>query len=389
MIVRRALVLITAALLAATVVRNAAVKMPAQSSPVGAAGVWPTHPTAEISFAMTEIARAARDRRPVPPSAFALIGDAATKDPLAPEPFLVRGVQAELAGKGALAQRAFEAAQWRDPRSLPAAYFLADRYVRAGDVERGLRQIAALARLSPNGATTAGPYIAAFAANSANWPVLRKVFRSNPELAGPALNALASNIATVPAVLALTDPSTKASQAQWLAALLNTLTEAGQYARARAIWAKASGARTDEVIHDARFTDKVAPPPFNWSLTSSAVGLAERQPGGRLHVLFYGQEDGILATQLLLLKPGPYRLTMQLIGDPARARSLNWSVWCDKAPAPIDSVTLEAAAAGGWRFKVPAGCAAQWLKLSGASGDISQQVDETIGALKLERTAGA
>jgi hypothetical protein len=80
---------------------------------------------------------------------------------------------------------------------------------------------------------------------------------------------------------------------------------------------------------------------------------------------------------------------MQLFGDPARARSLNWSIWCDKAPAPISSVTLEAAAARGWGFNVPAGCAAQWLKLSGASGDISQQVDETLGALKLERMAGA
>jgi hypothetical protein len=108
-----------------------------------------------------------------------------------------------------------------------------------------------------------------------------------------------------------------------------------------------------------------------------------------LHVLFYGQEDGILATQLLLLKPGPHRLTMQLIGDPERARSLNWSIWCDKAPAPIASVTLDAAAAQGWRFNVPAACPAQWLKLSGASGDISQQVDETIGALKLESIAGA
>jgi hypothetical protein len=108
-----------------------------------------------------------------------------------------------------------------------------------------------------------------------------------------------------------------------------------------------------------------------------------------LHVLFYGQEDGILATQLLLLEPGPYRLTMQLIGDPERARSLNWSVWCDKAPAPIASVTLETAAAQGWRFNVPGGCPAQWIRLSGASGDISQQVDETIGALKLERIAGA
>jgi hypothetical protein len=119
------------------------------------------------------------------------------------------------------------------------------------------------------------------------------------------------------------------------------------------------------------------------------VGLAERQPGGRLHVLFYGQEDGILASQLLLLKPGPYRLSLQLLGDPVRAKALNWSIWCDKASGPIASVTLDGAARG-WRFAVPQGCTAQWLKLSGSSGDISQQVDTTIAALKLEREgAGA
>ena len=75
---------------------------------------------------------------------------------------------------------------------------------------------------------------------------------------------------------------------------------------------------------------------------------------------------------------------MQLMGDPARAKMLNWSVWCDKAAAPIASATLDAAVRG-WRFDVPSGCAAQWLKLSGSSADISQQVDMTIAGLRLER----
>jgi hypothetical protein len=34
---------------------------------------------------------------------------------------------------------------------------------------------------------------------------------------------------------------------------------------------------------------------------------------------------------------------------------------------------------------VPANCPAQWLKLSGMSGDISQQADVTIAGLKLEK----
>jgi hypothetical protein len=79
---------------------------------------------------------------------------------------------------------------------------------------------------------------------------------------------------------------------------------------------------------------------------------------------------------------------MQLLGDPDRAKTLSWSIWCDKAPAPVAGVTLDSAAARGWTFTLPAGCAAQWLRLSGSSTDISQQVDVTIRALKLERAGG-
>jgi len=50
-------------------------------------------------------------------------------------------------------------------------------------------------------------------------------------------------------------------------------------------------------------------------------------------------------------------------------------------------VTLDAATRG-WRFDVPSGCAAQWLKLSGASTDIPQQADVTIADLRLERAIG-
>jgi len=389
MIARRIVAAIAAIIVAALVVGNAAVQSLAVTKPATAARIWADHPATEISLAMTEIARAAHDRRAVPSSVFELMGDAASKEPLAPEPFLVRGVQAQLAGDRATAQKAFEAAQWRDPRSLPAAYFLAERYFQKGDVDRGLREIAAVARLAPNGESTVGPYLAIYARNPANWPKLRTLLRANPRLADTTLVALASNVATVPAVLSLADPRQPTAQAQWLAPLINTLTSAGQYARARTIWGRSAAVHPGELIHDASFTDKAAPPPFNWSLTSSGVGLAERQSGGRLRVLFYGQDDGILATQLLLLEPGKYELSMRLLGDAARAKLLTWSIWCDKAGAPISSVTIDAATHG-WRFEVPSGCAAQWLKLSGSSSDIAEQVDVSITALKLERVkAGA
>lgn len=332
---------------------------------------------------MTQIAKAALAHRPVPQAAFSMMKDAAVKAPLAPEPFLVRGVQAELRGDGNAAQRAFEAAQWRDPRSLPAAYFLADRYFRMGDANRGLSEVAALARLSPNGNLAVASYLAAYARMPSNWPALRTMFRANPTLADPALSALAADPATIPAVLALADPKEKWQDAHWLPALLNTLTGEGQYKQARQIWSNMTGA-TPALLYDPSFRDQASPPPFNWALTSSTVGVAERQ-AGRLHVVFYGQEDGILASQLLILPPGQYRMSMQLLGDQAHAHTLTWSIWCDKAGAPIASISLDVAAAHGWSFAVPENCPAQSLRLSGASADMPQQVDVSIASLKLEK----
>jgi hypothetical protein len=385
MIARPIVAAVVAMLLTVQVIRTAFVNAAAARAPEQAARLWPGHPSVEISRAMAQIAQAAREKRQVPASAFSLMASAAVKDPLAPQPFLVRGVQAELAGDGATAERAFHAAQWRDPRSLPAAYFLADRYLRKGDVAHGLPQVAALARLSPGGSSTVAPYLAAYARSPANWPALRSLFQQHPDLSGPALTVLATNPSSAAAVLALADPKQKPLNSPWLGPLLNSLVTAGDYANAHAIWARAAGVRAGSYLYDASFADKASPPPFNWSLTSSAVGLAERQPGGRLHVVFYGQQDGILATQLLLLPPGTYRLSMQLTGDVAHARSLNWSVWCDKAAEALGSVTLDAAAQKGWQFSVPGGCRAQWVKLSGVSGDLPQQVDATVSALKLER----
>ena len=380
----RAIVAVVAALLlAAQVVRNAAVATLAERQPESAARVWVHHPAVEASRGMTQIAAAASRNLVPPPCAFQLLNAAAVREPLAPEPFLVRGVQAQFAGDNALAKRAFQAAQWRDPRSRQAAYFLSDQYLRAGDVRDGLQQVALLARLSPDGPRLVAPYLAAYGAQSANWPALRRMFETNPELARPALIILASDARTAPAVLELADRRTKLIDAAWLPTLLNTLTAANDYARAWAIWARASGVQGSELIHDAGFSDERSPLPFNWALTSSAVGLAERQPGGRLHVLYYGQEDGILATQLLLLKPGPYRLSMQILGDESRAKVLNWSIWCDKAAAPLSSVTIDQTVHG-WRFDIPTSCEAQWLKLSGSSTELPQQSDVTISRLKVE-----
>jgi hypothetical protein len=386
MIARGVLVLFAVALLAVQVVRNAVVVAVSDTRPAVAARFWSSHPDAELTGSMTQIAHAARAGQRVPASVFATIDDAAVKAPISPVPYLVRGVQAQLSGDTHTAERAFVAAQWRDPRSLAAAYFLADRYFRAGDTKNGLRQVAALARLAGSGPQIVAPYIAAYARNPANWADLRGLFRHNPSLADAAYLALASDPRNAPAVLALSGGGRAIAGSQWFPVLLKSLSDAGEYQRAYAIWAQAAGVgpRSGELLHDAGFQDRTSPPPFNWALTASTVGLAERASGGKLHLLFYGQDDGSLARQLLLLAPGTYRLSSPLLPGGSNPQAVTWSLKCDKAAEPLSTGAIGSP----WTFTVPPGCRAQWLELVGKSADMPQQTDVTVGAVQLQRVGG-
>jgi hypothetical protein len=383
---RRLLVVALTLLLAIQVVRSAAVAQFAPFQPATAASVWARHPQVEISAGMSDIARSVQRRADVGQATFAIIDDAAIKSPLSPEPFLVHGVQAQIAGNDEAARRAFVQAQWRDPRSVPAAYFLAEYNLRNGHLLDGLKQTALLARLLPQTTGALAPFLAAYARNRSTWPQIRALFRSEKGLQDAVLTALAQDPRNADAILALADADHRRPDSAWLPGLLRNLAANGDYARARAIWSSIGRAQPGpHLLYDADFSAPEAPPPFNWNLVSSTVGLAERQLGKKLHVLFYGNQDGVLASQLLTLSPGTYRLQMQIVGSPAHPEELGWSVRCDKPNQPNASVGIIEAAARGWTFQIPPDCAAQWIELSGRSEDVAQQSDVTIGGLALTR----
>ncbi len=387
MIARRLIGVAAALLLSVQAVRDAGVAEFAAGRPGVAFGIWAGHPTVEISLGLLNIGRASREREPIDVHTIAMIDDAASKSPLSPEPFLVRGVQAQVAGNAEAAKRAFLAAQWRDPRSLPAAYFLADYYLRAGDAFAGLKQTALLARLSPGGARGVAPFVAAYASDRSNWPAIRALFRSQNDIEGPVLAELAKDPRNTGAILALADAKHRGPHSSWLSPLLSSLLVNGNYAYARKVWISVGGGsqQAEQLIYDPGFSLEGAPPPFNWKLVSSSVGLTERQSGKGLHVIFYGNEDGVLASELLLLPIGAYWLQMQMAGAPMRPELLRWSIRCDKSQAPIASIGIDQLAKGKWNVQVPDNCPAQWLELSGSSGDIAQQSEATFSSLRLLR----
>lgn len=364
------------------VVQNAFVAQFAEVRPERALAAWPGNPRAELWSGLTGIAAATRAGRPVSKAVLETLADAARKDPLAAAPFLVRGVQARIDGNEDLAARAFQAAELRDGRSVPARYFLADHDLRTGDAVHGLAEISVLARMIPNGVQGLAPFVAAYAKDRRNWPQLKALFRSNPELADGTLQVLASDPANSDIILSLA-PARSGTQPIWADRLIQVLVAAGDFGKAQGVWSTIAGVTrpAGALIYDAGFSEAKAPAPFNWTLTSSSLGLAERQPGGRLHVLYYGQDDGTLAQQLLVLKPGRYRLRMRVAGDIGSPPALSWTVTCIKTSALLLNAPLAQQVDG--TFMVPDGCAGQRLELRGTAPELPHTLDATISGLSL------
>ena len=130
-----------------------------------------------------------------------------------------------------------------------------------------------------------------------------------------------------------------------------------------------------------------APPPFNWTLLSDARGFAEPDRAGGLHILYYGRDDAVLASQTLMLEPGRYQLSMRVSGNPAGL--LRWSATCLPGAREMRVADLGVGGTGTRTglLIVPSDCSVQRLELKGVAEDLAKQADVTISQLSLRRDA--
>jgi hypothetical protein len=370
--------------LAFLVLREATVTAYAGRNPARAAMLWPSHPSVVLESGLAQIGDAAAAGSPADPALVDRLLSVSADAPLAPEPFLVRGVQARVAGDEAAAGRAFIAARTRNPRLVAARYFLADHYLRIGDTGNGLAEIAALARLVPRSLSQVAPYLASYARTPGVAPQVRALVREHPDLELALLNTLAANPGDSNLALYLWSGHPGKGSRQWQERMLRSLVDADRFFEAAAAWSHFSGGIAAGQVDPNFRTDRLAP--FGWTLASDASGVAEPQGDGRLHVLYYGRNDKVLAGQLLMLGPGRYRLAMRVSGATPTAKSLAWTIRClpsgtELATLPLGSRGAELSAS----FTVPAaGCRAQRLELNGTAPEIAEQAEATIGRLRLE-----
>jgi hypothetical protein len=378
--------------LAALVVRTSVSYALVDLNPYVVSRVAPDDPRVALNIALVEFASQngalsdrTRDR------AYAALA----KAPLADIPMLIAGVSALAAGDTGKGERMLAEARHRDPRFLLARLLLLDRYLKTGRVAEAGEEIAVLARLAPETGSLLVPELARMAADPRTGTILMGVLDMDPRLQQEVLSKLAGS-APPDLVLRLAGkaPPPAGTTPEWQGVLLGRLVGSQDYGRAYALWRDFARLPADsggKSVYDGAFRNLPGAAPFNWQLTGSAAGVAERNHDGGLQVQYFGRAGAELATQLLLLRPGSYRLRVQAEGDASGdGARLSWTLDCAQSKAKLAELplvkiksalrTIEA------RFTVPAGgCSAQWLRLSGRPAEFPTEQDATIHDVRVER----
>ncbi len=259
-----------------------------------------------------------------------------------------------------------------------------------------MAQVTELSRLLPGAAAALAPAIANFARQPGGAGRLAPLLVDEPALRGRVLEELSADQANAGIVLQLagklTPPGPGRKWPTWQGRLLKSLLDAGRHDEARRLWSSFSGnaAPTTGLI-DAGFRDRTALPPFGWTLTSGGDGSADPDERGGLQVIYYGRNDVILASQMMTLPAGAYRFSLRASGAGEQyGESLAWTVTCLRATAPLARLPLTGRGERvlSLAFRVPEGCSAQSLSLSGTTPEFPGTVAVEISALRLDKVAG-
>jgi len=373
-----------AILLTFQIVRNAAVA-DRERHPALAAALWPSHPSVLMDKALLEIATAAADGGTPPAAIDANVRRIAVHAPLSADPFVIRGAIMQTQGRDALSERLLDEARSRDPRSRAARYLLAERYFRTGRMTDGLVEMQVLVGLQSQMAQGFVPALVAYSQTPGAVPQMRGFFRGRPRVEAGVLSALSADAANAELVLALAS-NTRNPDPDWRAPLLSQLVAAGQYERAHALWLRLTGAKLGSGLYNPRFAAGTAPPPFNWIYANSPEGVASADGKGRLDILYYGRAQVTLASQVMVLAPGTYRLAMKVDGSEGEPSAIRSVIHCLPSEKPIAELPFRPGMTAG-SFVVPGECRAARLDLVGVPGDVPATTELTISDPRLEPEA--
>ena len=320
---------------------------------------------------------------------------AARRDPIAADPFMYFGMRALAANDMAGGERLLVEARHRNPRNRLSRLALMSLYLRTGRIREGGIELAAFARLVPGSGRVLVPELTRLAGDPTAREAVVAAVGDQPVMED-VLTGLVRSGAEPDLVLRLAARQPRRADgtfAPWQGLLLTRLVDNGEVGRAAALWSRFVGAERRGLVYDPEFRGQPGPPPFNWDLAASDVGAAERARGGGLDVEYFGRRAGPLARQLLVLRPGRYRMQFPAEGSGAAQGSrIVLQVTCRGGGAPLLNAPLQGLALTprtiAHEFTVPAGCDAQWLSFAGQPGEFPNTQRARIGVIALQPVGG-
>lgn len=386
-------VLVAAILLGWAVLKSTVATALAERDPRVAASVAPDRPDLVSALALEEFES---EGGRLQERGYRRLLEAALAAPLDFTPPLIAGARALAGGDREAGQRLLEEARRRSPREEMPRLLLLNLYLADGRIGAATREIAVLTRILPQAGSLLVSELSRLARDPRTLPGLRRALSGETILDSVLLDLVRTG-AEPELVLNLAGPQTgtgSGDKPEWQSALVRSLVAKGRIQDAQRLWkAFTPGAGEGAAIYDAGFRGLPGEPPFGWDLREDGVGAAELASPPGLEVEYFGRDNGELATQLLVLSPGQYRLAMRVEGNAkGEGSQLEWRLTCvdsadELARLPLKGIDYSPRVVSA-QFVVPRNCRAQWLRLHGVGGEFPSAQFVRITGLDLARGGG-
>jgi hypothetical protein len=368
---RLAIVLASLVLIAA-VLRVGVARWESRTDPIRAAEIAPHDARMATLAAKAAIDAGSRLNAPAvrSPTTAAL-----ARDLTIPSAIEIRALQAAAAGDQEREARLFELSNAISRRSLPTRLWRIQRFVDRGDVAGALDEFDIALRTSSAAPDILFPVLAGATTDPALTAPIAALLDRPQEWGVMFLNYAITDAGVAPAisevVLAMRDRRAITDN-QIDQILISELVSEREFEQARRVNdAFHPRSRGRNLVQNSDFSDPASVFPFGWGLIQKGDRGAQRSiVHGRPALTYQSSPGGTgqVASQLLTLEPGGYRLvTKTAVGDSDSVSRPFWTLTCaDRGGAQI--VLLDQPARSGasaaTEFTVPPACTGQWLALN-------------------------
>ncbi|MES2058569.1 MAG: hypothetical protein V4564_21710 [Pseudomonadota bacterium] len=333
------------------------------------------------------------------PAEQARLHDRLVSKPLDGTAFALAALDAMAKGDNARAAKLVAHAIALEPRTRLAWLWRLDQQMRNGQTVEAASSTLRLLAVDPEQYPSYVPILARLAKDRRNISQIAAALRGNPGWREPFLSALQAGGFDPAIRFAIMDAGNSKVYAidRERAAFVADLIAKADYERAYLAWISylpESALANVDTPYDAQFRGMPGPPPFNWQLTSVDGDRAETNKG--LDLSYSGRKPVTLASQVVVLQPGGYRLNSMIAnasseGPPTSGTTLTWRASCLPGNAIIGELALDTNVTGKPQlsapFDVAETCQAVSLSLTGGASEFPVRLNARIAGVHFERAA--